>query len=102
MLTSNIKFKNFDISKKINRTKFIKERWFKEIKLLEPLKLNYKYSYSKNLIKKIKKNRNFRIIGMGGSTLGIEAIYQFLKNKIKKNFIFINNLNPKFENNKKK
>ena len=42
MLTSNIKFKNFDISKKINRTKFIKERWFKEIKLLEPLKLNYK------------------------------------------------------------
>ena len=102
MLTSNIKFKNFDISKKINRTKFIKERWFKEIKLLEPLKLNYKYSYSKNLIKKIKKNRNFRIIGMGGSTLGIEAIYQFLKNKIKKNFIFINNLNPKFENNERK
>ena len=102
MLTSNIKFKNFDISKKVNRIKFNKERWFKEIKLLESLKLNYKYSYSKNLIKKIKKNHNFRIIGIGGSTLGIEAIYQFLKNKIKKNFIFINNLNPKFENNKKK
>jgi glucose-6-phosphate isomerase len=31
---------------------------------------------------------------MGGSTLGAEAIYQFLKFKIKKNFIFINNLNP--------
>ena len=102
MLTSNIKFKNFDISKKINKRKFNKERWFKEIKLLESLKLNYKYSYSKNLIKKIKKNHNFRIIGMGGSTLGIEAIYQFLKNKIKKKFIFINNLNPKLKNDEKK
>ena len=32
---------------------------------------------------------------MGGSILGTEAIYQFLKKKIKKEFIFINNLNSK-------
>ena len=38
---------------------------------------------------------------MGGSTLGVEAIYQFLKNKIKKKFIFINNLNSKLKNKKK-
>ena len=30
---------------------------------------------------------------MGGSTLGTEAIYDFLKKKIKKKFTFINNLN---------
>jgi len=102
MLTSNIKFKNFDISKKINKRNFNKEGWFKKIKLLDSLKSNYKYSYSKNLIKKIKKNNNFRIIGMGGSTLGAEAIYQFLNHKIKKKFIFINNLNPRLKNKEKK
>jgi len=102
MLTSNIKFKNFDISKKTNKRNFNKEGWFKKIKLLDSLKSNYKYSYSKNLIKKIKKNNNFRIIGMGGSTLGAEAIYQFLNHKIKKKFIFINNLNPRLKNKEKK
>ena len=29
---------------------------------------------------------------MGGSTLGTQAIYDFLKFKIKKNFFFIDNL----------
>jgi len=94
MLTSNIKFKNFNIVKKKYKKNFLKEKWFKEIKLLESLKHNYKYSYSKKSLNKIKKKNYFRLIGMGGSTLGAEAIYQFLKFKIKKNFIFINNLNP--------
>ena len=41
---------------------------------------------------------------MGGSTLGAEAIYQFLNNRTKKNFIFINDLKPnlnKYEKNSK-
>jgi glucose-6-phosphate isomerase len=29
---------------------------------------------------------------MGGSTLGAQAIYDFLKKKIKKNFLFVDNL----------
>ena len=29
---------------------------------------------------------------MGGSILGSQAIYEFLKDKIKKNFFFVNNL----------
>ena len=50
MLTSNIKFKNFNI-KKIKKIKnFKKEIWFKKIKLLESLKTSYKYSYSKKQI----------------------------------------------------
>ena len=102
MLTSNIKFKNFNISKFKNLKNFKNEKWFKKIRLLDSLKLNYKYSYTKEQIKKINKNKNFRLIGMGGSTLGVEAIYQFLNHKIKKNFTFINNLNSKLKNSEKK
>jgi len=40
---------------------------------------------------------------MGGSSLGAQAIFNFLKRKIKKNFIFIDNLeNENFRNNKTK
>ena len=102
MLTSNIKFKNFNISKFKKLKNFKNEKWFKKIRLFESLKLNYKYSYTKEQIKKINKNKNFRLIGMGGSTLGVEAIYQFLNHKIKKKFIFINNLNSKLNNYEKK
>ena len=94
MLTSNIKFKNFKIVKKKYKRNFFKEKWFKEIKLLESLKYNYRYSYSKKNIEKYKKKTNFILVGMGGSILGAEAIYQFLKFKIKKKFVFIDNLNP--------
>ena len=102
MLTRNIKFKNFNISRFKKSINFKNESWFKKIKLIESLKSNYKYSYSKKQISKIKKNKNFRLIGMGGSILGTEAIYQFLSHKIKKKFIFVNNLNPKLNNDKKK
>jgi glucose-6-phosphate isomerase len=65
----------------------------KQPKLFETLKTNYKYSYSKKIISKYKKFSNIRVIGMGGSVLGTEAIYDFLKSKIKKKFTFVNNLN---------
>ena len=102
MLTSKINFKNFKIGKLKNIKNFRNESWFKKIKLLDTLKSSYEYTYTKNQIRKIKKNKNFRIIGIGGSTLGIEAIYQFLSHKIKKKFVFINNLTPKLKSNEKK
>ena len=102
MLTSNIKFKNFNISNFKNLKNFINEKWFKKIKLLDSLKPNFKYSYTKEQIKKINKSKNFRLIGMGGSILGAEAIYQFLNHKIKKNFTFINNLNSELKDSEKK
>ena len=89
MLTGNIKFKNFNISKLNKSTNFKNENWFKKIKFFDSLKSNYKYSYSKKLLKKIKKNKNFRLIGIGGSILGAEAIYKFLNHKIKKNLYFL-------------
>ena len=87
-------FKNF---LNIKKNKIIKKDLLnlikKQPKLFETLKPNYKYSYSNKIISKYKKFSNIRIIGMGGSVLGTEAIYDFLKNKIKKKFTFINNLN---------
>ena len=41
---------------------------------------------------KFKRFNSVVIIGMGGSILGAEAIYQFLKRKIKKEFVFLNNI----------
>ncbi len=44
-------------------------------------------------LRKFKKFKRIVIIGMGGSILGSEAINNFLKEKTKKELIFINNLN---------
>ncbi len=93
MLTSDISFLNFKIKK---NTKKIKLRLNSIIKnknhIITSLGKKYPISYTKNQIKNYSKNKNFRVIGMGGSTLGSQAIYNFLKNKIKKNFKFVDNL----------
>ena len=100
MLTPNIRLINFKkIKKKIFKSKlkkFKKINFIAEYPLLETLTKNYKYSYSKADIKKFKKNSVIRLIGMGGSILGAETIYQFLNHKIKKKFIFLNNLKSNF------
>ena len=103
MLTKNINFHNFSCKKKNNVKNIfneIKKKYFlgKE-KLLLSLSDQYKYSFDLKKISKLKKFSIYRIIGMGGSVLGAEAIYNFLKFKIKKKFIFLNTL--KSETNKK-
>ena len=97
MLTKNILFKNFT-KKKTNKK--IKKSFISILKekneIIKSLGTAYKSSYKIKSFKNLKKNSNFRIIGMGGSILGTESIYNFLQHKIKKNFQFINNLNPNF------
>jgi len=51
-----------------------------------------KNNFNFNEIKKFQKFKTVVIIGMGGSILGSKALYSFLRHKIKKNFIFIDNL----------
>ena len=51
---------------------------------------------------KFKNYQNISIIGMGGSVLGARAIYNFLKNKTKKKFIFKDDFNVEKVNQKKK
>jgi len=79
-------FKNF-LNIKNNKT--IKKDFINLLKdqpqFFETLKPTYKYSYSKKSISKYKKFANIRIIGMGGSIIGTEAIYNFLKKKLKRN-----------------
>ena len=92
MLTANISFHGFKKIKRKIKFNIEKNNLLKKYPLLNSLSSDYKQSYTKNLINKYKNYTQFRIIGMGGSALGSEAIYRFLNKKIKKKFTFINNL----------
>ena len=82
MPNKDINFKNFLNIKKNPKVKKSLEFLLKnQHKLFDTFKPSYKYSYSKKLISKYKKFLNIRIIGMGGSILGCEAIHDFLKKK---------------------
>ena len=108
MLTKNIKFENFSGKKNIKLEKTFKKslnyaELLKNYPLLNSFTKQYKYSYQKKEIKSLKKYSNINLVGMGGSTLGAEAIYDFLKHKVKKKFFFFNNLQSRKinKNNKK-
>jgi len=98
MLTKNINFKNFRLKKDNKNIKKDFEKLLKEKNpILESLSSNYKNSYKKKTILKFKKYSQIRIIGMGGSILGAEAIHDFLKHKVKKKITFIDNLQAKIK-----
>ena len=104
ILTRNIFLKNF--KNKIN-TKNIHKDLAKLLKnknqILNSLSNEYEYSYSNIFIKKFKnKFSSLRVIGMGGSILGMKAIYNFLKFKIKKKIFFTDNLVSYRKNTKEK
>ena len=102
MLTSGISFINFKT--KVKNIK-LKKKLISIIKnknqVIQSLGKNYQDSFHKKQLTKYKNFLNFRIIGMGGSTLGAQTIYDFLKSKIKKNFIFVDNLQPKNKRERK-
>ena len=103
MITSGIFFKNFKKKKELNNLKKKLNLIFKENNnILQSLSSNYRDSFDKKRITKYKKFLDYRIIGMGGSSLGTQAIYDFLNHKIKKNFLFLDNLQPNTKNNDKK
>ena len=93
MLTKNIKLKSFN---KSNLKEIIKKKLELIIKgksqLIKSLSKEYKDKYDFKKIEKIFGKNDVRLIGMGGSILGSQAIYYFLKEKIKKKFFFIDNL----------
>ena len=104
MFTNNINFLNFDIKKKIPLVKKNLKLILEENnQVILSLSRSYKNSFNKKTLNYFKKKLDYRIIGMGGSILGAHAIYDFLKNKVKKNFSFINNLRAiKNKNTQKK
>ena len=104
MLTRNIDFKNFKIKKNTQKIKKkLKILLQENNEVIKSLRKTYKNLYNKKLVKKYNTGLNYRVIGMGGSTLGAQAIYDFLGNKIKKKFSFIDNLQSitKINNEKK-
>ena len=103
MLTKNLTFENF-VNKKVNLKlkNYLKELISSKNEVINSLSRGYKYSYTKKSIKKLKGYKDIRIFGMGGSSLGTLAIYDFLKHKINKNFYFLTNLNQKIKFPKKK
>ena len=105
-LSQNIHFKNFQIKKNKKKINNIKKKLINLVdennEIIVSLSKKYKYSFKIKELSKYKNFFNYRIIGMGGSSLGAKAIYNFLKYKIKKNFYFIDNLkNEKKIDNKK-
>ena len=103
IFSKNIEFKCFQKKRNSNLIKknlslLINQ---KNNEVINSLKLNYKYSYSKKFLNNLKKKYNkIRLIGMGGSILGTKAIFNFLDFKSKKKLYFFDNLNPKINNSK--
>ena len=100
MFTKNINFSNFkfksNLSKKKNLLKKINNKnIFIEFPLLKSLTKEYQMGYDRSLIKSLKNYKKINLIGMGGSILGTQAIYDFFKQRIKKNFNFFDNLQAK-------
>tara|TARA_B100000401_G_scaffold152884_1_gene101931 strand:- start:21 stop:1184 length:1164 start_codon:yes stop_codon:yes gene_type:complete len=105
MLTKNIRLKGFGITK--NKKKIAlqvskKLNFYKKSRLINSFSENYRFDFNNNSVNKFKKYTNFNLIGMGGSSLGAKAIYNFMKPKIKKKFNFLDNLNSRNNNQKNK
>ena len=104
MITNGIDFKNFAINKNSKQIKnYFRQLLKRKNQVIQSLSINYKDSFTIKDTKKYKNFQNLRVIGMGGSSLGSEAIYDFLKKKIKKNFSFFDDLDVsnKIKNDKK-
>ena len=103
MLTKGVKFTNFKIKK---NSLLIKKKLISLLKsnneILNSLSQNYKDNFTKKILLKYKRNTDYRVIGMGGSSLGTQTIYDFLKHKIKKKVVFSDNLQVNLIKDKKK
>ena len=105
MISKDLQIKDNIKSKKlkINLTKQFSKKFdkiFSEIKndvknthkTCNVLNKNYKFNFSIQDLKQFKKFKSIVIIGMGGSILGANAIYNFFLTKIKKKIYFLDDL----------
>tara|TARA_B100000963_G_scaffold192203_1_gene167279 strand:+ start:5358 stop:6560 length:1203 start_codon:yes stop_codon:yes gene_type:complete len=93
-----------ELSKRFNDVYFkIKKDIENTTNTLHILNNKFKFNFKFKDLRKFKRFKTVAIIGMGGSILGAEAIYNFLEKKVKKKFYFFNNLDSiKIINFKKK
>ncbi len=108
MFSKKIKISCFNQKKKNNKK--IK-KIFSEIlqkrkqgfRVIDTFSNKYQYSYTKKKISKYKRYKTISIFGLGGSSLCVKAIYDFLRLKIRKKVYFYDNLDvaiPKIVKNK--
>ena len=100
-VNSNRYYLNIKKTKKIYNS-FLTDLKNSKMPLFESYKKDYKFDFSTSTIKKFSKYNNIVIIGMGGSILGTKSIYSFLKQKIKKEVFFFDNLDPNLHSDYKK
>jgi len=102
----NILIKNLIQKKYINNTQSITlnkkfDKIFENIlynltnieKTINVLSNKFKLNFKEKDLKSFKRFDEIVIIGMGGSALGSEAIYNFFESKIKKKIYFLNDIN---------
>ena len=103
MLTSRIFFKNFKLTKK--KSPLVKKKLLALVKekneIIKSLTKDYKNNFNHKTLKKFKNSLEYRVIGVGGSSLGAQAIYDFLNFKIKKKFVFFDNLKKNYSKKNK-
>ncbi len=107
MFSKKIKITCFDLKKNNNK---IKKLFFEILKkkdssykIINTFSNNYQNSFNRKIITKFYKYKTISIFGLGGSSLCIKAIYDFLRFKIVKKVYFYDNLNvavPKINKNK--
>ena len=111
-LKNNIKTKNLKkglpriLSRNFDKVFFSIKKDIKiKGKTLHVLDKKFKLNFKTKDLKNFKKFKSIAIIGMGGSILGAEAIYNFLGSKINKEVLFFDDLDEnkikKFKQNKK-
>ncbi len=110
LLNNNINIQNLkgykikDLSKNFDRIfSEVKNEIKNTNKTLNVLDRNFIFNFKIKNLKRFKKFKTIVLIGMGGSILGAEAIYNFFQEKIKKEIYFLNDLDEnKVKNLKKK
>ena len=108
MFSKKVKISCFNQKKKGNKnikklfSKIIQKRK-QSYRVIDTFSNKYRHSYNQKIISNYKKYKTISIFGLGGSSLCIKAIYDFLRFKIRKKVYFYDNLNvaiPKIVKNK--
>ena len=89
----NLKIKKKLLNNFLGTSKKIFKNIDKDHNTFHILSKRFKLNFDLKKLNKFKKYKTVVVIGMGGSILGAEAIYNLLEKKIKKKFIFFNNIN---------
>ena len=109
MFSKKIKITCFDLKKKSGKkikrlfSDLLQKKKDPNYKLIDTFSKDYQYSFKKKKISKFRKYKTISIFGLGGSSLCIRAIYDFLRFKIRKKVYFYDNLDvivPKIVKNK--